>query len=864
MKRSSPGGAAAAALLSLLFACNGRVSPEFAPAPRQMSPAGGPPTMAFRASVAGDFFLTATELAAKGGVSVDLGFTAFLDDKGLAQVTWISPHQLDVTVPAGLPMGPHALTVIAPSGMSGRLPAAWTTTQLSGAFTFSQSPTQPGQTLVVTLTVTNSGASPVQAFLPLTPTIAGSAAFTLTNPNATSTGIAAGGSASFSWTYGVTRAGSATFTTSGSGTDQVTGKPAPLLTTTSPVLTVQTPASLSAMMALADVAGTPTAVFAAGDLITLSLTVTNSGQTAATAVKPGTLGITPTSSVQISSGPVPGPTTIAAGASQTYVWTLQATQSTGPVTFSAAASGADAISNAAVASSAASASATIVAPVQPVTVPPFQGSRPTTFAYVFGYRNQLWLGPAGDGGGAISIAPDGTSPAQIGFQLRVDNASAPYGARNPAWATSPQATTVGYSGCQQGTAACGPDNENGRGLFFSAVVNNTEWMGLTGARDTLGARFLYLTTPSIISPVGKLDFAYDSLGNAVPDTTLVATAAYAFSNTLWIGYLDWGNSGAAPVTGPVLHQLLNVPSAPPGINANSGSGIDLVDLRAHYMPYVGANAGATSNLTGSPAPPLMIDSLASFGAGSGQALYLANNGGWLRSTNGAPGPCTAPGVCADWVAISPNALGASRAAAASYAAECSLPSLKVRDLEPADKAVPYIVPFGGRLFLARNTYKGNPGCNNPTFVLGPQLWSCAPTGPNQQCSLGDWSLVAPNVAPRDVDLTQMQDANNTAITLLAAAGGYLYVGFNNASSSPAGVQIYRTANPAAATQADFTGQNGCIAGGSGPCAGIGGNGLGQGVTRIFDGRAISFAGGTAIYLTAGTGNAPLSLFRINP
>jgi hypothetical protein len=44
----------------------------------------------------------------------------------------------------------------------------------------------------------------------------------------------------------------------------------------------------------------------------------------------------------------------------------------------------------------------------------------------------------------------------------------------------------------------------------------------------------------------------------------------------------------------------------------------------------------------------------------------------------------------------------------------------------------------------------------------------------------------------------------------------------------------------------------------------GGNGLGQGVTRIFDGRAISFAGGTAIYLTAGTGNAPLSLFRVNP
>jgi hypothetical protein len=566
---------------------------------------------------------------------------------------------------------------------------------------------------------------------------------------------------------------------------------------------------------------------------------------------------------------VPGPTTIAGGASQTYVWNLQATQSTGPVAFSAAASGADAISNAAVASPAANASAAIVAPVQPLPVPAFPGTPSTSFAYVFGYGNKLWLGPAGDGSGAVSLASDGTAPATVAFQLEVDNASLAYQARNPAWAISappslvPPATTVGYTGCTQGTKACGPDNENGRGLFFSATLNNTEWMGLTGARDTLGARFLYLTTPSFPIPsAGKLAFAYDNLRNGVNDTTLVATAAYAFSDRLWIGYSDKGNSGAAPVTGPVLHQLLNLPSAPPGIDANSGSGVDLVDLHAEYMPYVGRNGGPP-NPSGSLALPVTIDSLASFGLASGQALYLANNGGWLRSTSGAPGPCTAPGVCADWVAISPNAPGASPAAAATYASECSLPSLKVRDLEPADKAVPYIVPFGGRLFLARNTYKGNPGCNNTTFVLGPQLWSCAPTGPNQQCNPGDWSLVAPNVLPLDVGLTQMRDVNNTAITLLAAAGGYLYVGFNNASSSPAGVQIYRTANPAAATQADFTGQNGCPAGGSG-CAGIGGNGLGQGVTRIFDGRAISFPGGTAIYLTAGTGTSPVGLFRINP
>jgi hypothetical protein len=603
-----------------------------------MNPAGGTQTSVLRASVQGDFFLTATERAARGGVSVDLGFSAFLDGTRLDAVTWVSPHQLDVTVPAGLPIGPHTLTIVAPSGLSGQLPAAWTTTSaLSG--------------------------------------------------------------------------------------------------------------------------------------------------------------------------------------------------------------------------------------VQPVPLPPFPGSRSTTFAYVFGYGNQLWLGPAGDGGGAISVAPDGSSPpAQVAFRLRVDNASALDQARNPAWATAapptavPPATTVGYSGCAQATTACGPDGENGRGLFFSAVINNAEWMGLTGARDTLGARFLYLTTPAVPLPAaGGLDFAYDNLRNGVNDTTLVATAAYAFKDSLWIGYSDKGNSGATPAAGPVLHQLVNLPAALPGATASTG---DLLNLRADYMPYVGANGGASSsNLTGSLAAPLMIDSLASFGSGS-QEIYLANNGGWLRSTGGpSTRACTSPGVCADWLAISPNAAGATSSAATSYAAECSLTTAKGSDLEPADKAVPYMVPFGGRLFLARNTYTGNPGCNNGPAgaVLGPQLWSCAPTGAKQQCNAGDWSLVAPNFPPRNVFLTQMQDAKNTAITLLASADGFLYVGFNNAG----GVQIYRTANAAAATQADFTGQNGCIAGGSG-CTGISGNGLGQGVTRIFDGRAISLFGSAAVYLTAGTGTSPVSLFRIYP
>src|SRR5260370_6712853 len=97
-------------------------------------------------------------------------------------------------------------------------------------------------------------------------------------------------------------------------------------------------------------------------------------------------------------------------------------------------------------------------------------------------------------------------------------------------------------------------------------------------------------------------------------------------------------------------------------------------------------------------------------------------------------------------------------------------------LEPYQRAIPGIVPFGGRLFAARNT------------TTGPQLWACTPSigGDPLQCEPGEWSLFVPNTVG-DLKLTPL-NGSHTAITLLAATSAHLYVGYDE----PGGIQILRS------------------------------------------------------------------------
>ena len=215
----------------------------------------------------------------------------------------------------------------------------------------------------------------------------------------------------------------------------------------------------------------------------------------------------------------------------------------------------------------------------------------------------------------------------------------------------------------------------------------------------------------------------------------------------------------------------------------------------------------------------------------------------MHSTTATPG--SYGGSPTDWAVSTP--------ASSAYTMKASTTTAKAADLEPADLSVPAFAAFGGRLYAARNT------------TSGPQLWGCDPalSGAAGTCEPNDWSLVAPN-STGDVLLTQFNDPGNTRVTLLAATATHLYVGFNNGAR---GVMLFRTASPAPASPADFSGTAGCSAALSpASCEGFGLAGLGGGalVTRIYSAIVLPYGGSEYLYLVAGDGVGAVRVFRVQP
>jgi hypothetical protein len=139
---------------------------------------------------------------------------------------------------------------------------------------------------------------------------------------------------------------------------------------------------------------------------------------------------------------------------------------------------------------------------------------------------------------------------------------------------------------------------------------------------------------------------------------------------------------------------------------------------------------------------------------------------------------------------------------------------------PADKAVPQMTVFSGRLYLARNT------------TSGPQVWVCAALA----CGPLDWTLFAPNATG---NLTLFDDPSLATISLLTASTQHLFVGLD----APAGVALYRSRNDPPTGFAPF-----------------GTPGLGAGVTQILDGRAVTLSR-EQVYVTARTPTGPVQVFR---
>jgi hypothetical protein len=453
-----------------------------------------------------------------------------------------------------------------------------------------------------------------------------------------------------------------------------------------------------------------------------------------------------------------------------------------------------------------------LAPPPPVTqlfTDPFGDG--TRSAFVFKYGGMIYLGPRKTGKGALRAHPDGSSCETVTFAFQADQSGGSI-TRNTQPAPYP---SIGHEGCAANTHNCGPDNEDGRGIFGAGTIAGKEWLVVAGVRTAGDLNYAYMTSDTGLT----LGFRYVDLAPMMGPQTKGSSAMHVFNGRVYLGFPDSGGKR------PYLVVVKTTPGTP-GLDATAS---DAENLGADLMPGIGVS-GTPAN----PADPSIIDSIIDFK----NKLYVLNNGGCICSKTAAPGSYTASG----WAPCTPSA--------ADFTAKTSITTSKVGEIEPADKAFPQLAVFKGRLYAGRNT------------TTGPQLWACTPgaDGAKDLCDPGDWTLVAAN-STGDGSLSQFDNPDNTRISLVSATADHLYVGFDNAKQ---GLVVFRSNSTAPGARSDFEGESGCPASAHpATCEGLGGNGLGSaGNTRVLHGVALGFSGKDYVYLVAGDGTGPVKVFRI--
>ncbi|HEY2745957.1 MAG TPA: CARDB domain-containing protein [Polyangia bacterium] len=655
-----------------------------------------------------------------------------------------------------------------------------------------------GGSITATMTVTNSGGNAAVTIAPTTLTLGGTATATLVSgptPTSTPGPLAPGNMTTFTWVYtaGAT-AGTVTFTGGANGQDATDASAISSGPVTSSPVTIGNPAALTATLAI------PPSL-TRGATFTATMVVHDVGGNAATAVTPSTPAASGSAAVMLQSGPTPPSATIAAGGSATFTWTYVSTLN-GTLQLAGSVAGSDAMTGLPVSATATSNSA-VVEDLGVIATDPFGDG--TSFTFVFAYDNLVYLGPRGNGAGAVRMNPDGSTPQSVSFATPRDTSG-----HAMANSSTPPYPSLGSVGCAANTSQCGPDNENGRGLFTAGTIGSTQWLLAGGGTSGGNDNYVYMTNGTTTA----LTFDYVDLSGTLEGGTRSLTAAHVFNGSPYFGFSDTGGNR------PILIRLETLPSAP-GLNANGG---DVTDMQADNMSGVKASAMS------------LIDVIGDFD----NRLYFANNGAWYRSTNATPNPWTL--LFPDWSNVTPSS--------SDYGALTSVTTTKSSDYEPADRAVPAFATFNGRYYAARNT------------TAGPQLWVCTPakSGSNTDCDSGDWSLIARNTLG-NTELSQFNDAGNVSVSLLVATSGHLYVGFNDAN----GLQVWRSSVTQPTQQSDFEGDNGCSASlHSTGCLSLGGPGIGDPTNnqRIFSGIAATFNAQDNVYFVAGNGANAVRVVRI--
>jgi len=516
----------------------------------------------------------------------------------------------------------------------------------------------------------------------------------------------------------------------------------------------------------------------------------------------------------------------------------------------------------------------------PIATNPFGDD--SAFGYLATYSSQIYIGPNTKGNAARRFNPDGSSPEDVFFEIAKDttggfsqNFGPPIGtvylgASNNSAATRdggiavPPYVTIGYTGCTPNIAnisgGCGPNNEDGRGLFTSGIIGGVEHLFITGGRSAGFNNYMYWTTETNTSP----DYKYIDLVNPFRYTTggsWVAGNKGTESIKIFNDKIYWMSPGDRTYR-PYLMKVINK-------TAESANDTDSKFMMMTWMPGIGYLANTNPNKadmvggtmftfnnrlyianSGSISDSSSCDTGTSYSAG-----VCEQTGGIVRSINNDPGHCTATGTCADWANITPSTND-------KYRMYFTNVLTKLADLIPADQPIPGFADFNGNLYMIRNactTSRWNRSCigapcSDDTACSDaqsvPQLWKCDPTNGGldttnpSTCESNEWSLIAENGS---TGKTNMGSTNNTKITFIAKNGLRLYIGFDNATN---GVTVWRTksgvTNPSLESEFEQ----------------IGGNGLGNANNlQIFSSVSLQQGLVHYLYLSVGKSGVPVKVYR---
>ena len=831
--------------------------------PAAVDPPGsyfGQPTLV-RLRGAGFTLGAVQQLGGGGNIALEQTFRAFLGTAQLQNVRWVDLNTLLAIVPGSVPPGSYGLSVEGPYGSGSTAGGVFRVVDAVPA-SLSASAVAPagvhvGVQLTVSQTIANTGGMTALGVAAGRPQKSGPPATVQAPVGATD--IPAGGSAIFTWRVVASATGTLQLTLPVAGIDEVDHRT--LRAQSTVAVSIVSPAHL---VATAQPVSSPQAV---GLPIQLSLDVLNDGGSDALGVLPAALA--GTTNVSVLAAPVAQD--VPAGATRSFRWTIKGT-APGTATLGNSGGGTDAIDGSSVAfapvqwnpisfvtEAALDATLTVPPGVLPgetltvafaVTNPTGVGalavqpslvlsgtaaasmvlvSAPTasdipagqtvtfTWTYTAGSPGALQLDasasgrdassgaqvsvsrtattqvsdaaplaqdPFADGtgfsyvfaySGRVYLGPSGDGTRAVRMQPNgtgvetVQLAFQPDSGKNQNQASPPPAgfPSLGYVGCTPDSLQCGPDNEDGRALYTAFSSGGTEWLFGAGNRQTSVIKHAYFTTDTSTAP----SFSYTPLN--VGGGMRGASSAAAAGTTLYVGIVNGGGSGV-PAILPIPQPFTNAGNA--------------------VFPSQLINTNGTA----------LVDSM----VGLSGVLYAANAGGCVRYDG------------TTWSACTPSA---------TQWALTPVTTAKSSDFFPADKAVPQMAVFGGKLYMARNT------------TSGPQLWMCNTAA----CAPADWALAAAN-GTGNTNLSQFGDTTLNTVSLLVATSQHLYVGYDASS----GAVLYRSTTASPSLAADF--------------ARWAPAGLGAGMTQIVDGQGLSLAGNDYLYVAAHAPSGAVQVYRVAP